>query len=566
VPRNGGDLTLSGRDSFVIATDLVFGSSRLQYSTATLLTSLTLAGSDMLFVYGFEGLPYEMAFELKGAVIINVTGPTEVHGQLQNGIYTVNFSPASGLSSVHLTAGHGKQIVVLIADYETATKLWQPTIAGGGNFANYVDVSASTPLLISGPYLVRNASLDGSHLALWGDLDATTTLDILGPSVLSSLQWNNALVKNLKTTGKGTWRATIPFSTPSVRLPDLGSASWRYRDSLPEIQPDFDGYGMIPADQTTTTSVFPPYYGEPWILYADQYGFHAGNLVWRGTFTHDSNTTAPTAVNISSSGGLNFAASVWLNTRYLGPSDTRNRTNNDSFPISDDLLVSGENHVVVLQDSREGSRHDIPRCSTSTNSTLTAVKGYYLVGRDAKAQFTKWTLAGNYGGENHPDTVRKIYNEGGLYGERKGWHLPGYDDSQWEKRTPFQGLDKPGAGFFRTTFKLDLPKGCDIPLSFIFDSAVGHYRAQLYVNGWQMGKRIANIGPQTAFPVHEGILDYHGENTVVLSLWALGNETSDTRIPSFKLVANGTYAGGVKGIRTNNPGWEELRGKHGVLN
>lgn len=26
-------------------------------------------------------------------------------------------------------------------------------------------------------------------------------------------------------------------------------------------------------------------------------------------------------------------------------------------------------------------------------------------------------MAGNFMGEDHPDTVRKIYNEGGLYGE-----------------------------------------------------------------------------------------------------------------------------------------------------
>ena len=44
-------------------------------------------------------------------------------------------------------------------------------------------------------------------------------------------------------------------------------------------------------------------------------------------------------------------------------------------------------------------------------------QGYYLVGRDTGAQFTGWTLAGNFMGEHHPDTVRRIYNEGGLYGE-----------------------------------------------------------------------------------------------------------------------------------------------------
>ncbi|KAJ6610612.1 glycoside hydrolase family 35 protein [Mycena sp. CBHHK59/15] len=570
VPQNGGNLTLIGRDSFVLAhvcTDLTFGRSILRYSTASVLTSLDMAGADTLVVYGHAGATYEMAFELHAPVAISVQGPTQT-----NTSYTINFDVAAGMTLVRLTAAGGQELAVLVADYDAATQLWQPSIAGAGNYANYVGAGggASTPLIVSGPYLLRNASLDQQHrLSLWGDVEATTSLAIFGPRLLSVVKWNGIPVRNLKNTGKGTWQATIPFSVPSVHLPNLASVPWRFRDSLPEIQPDFDGFGMVPADQTTTSSVFPPFYGAPWILYADQYGFHAGNLVWRGTFMHNASTPEPTAVNISSSGGVNFAASVWLNQHYLGASDTRLRTNNDSFAVTASMLQQGENHVVVLQDHMGGDLSGQDVCCTPGGRARDlqqprGLQGYYLVGRDTSTQFTGWTVAGNYMGEHHPDTVRKIYNEGGLYGELKGWHLPGYDDSKWERRTPSQGLAKAGVGFFRTTFTLHLPKGYDIPLSFVFDSAVGHYRAQLYVNGWQMGKRIANIGPQTAFPVHEGILDYHGENTVVLSLWALGNGTADTRIPSFTLVANGMYAGGVQGVVTNNPDWHELRGKFGV--
>ncbi|KAJ7704161.1 glycoside hydrolase family 35 protein [Mycena metata] len=565
-------LTLVGRDSFVVGTDLVFGSNTLLYSTASLLTSLTVDGSDMLVVYGNAGLPYEMSFKLNGSVVLNTVGPTEVLGQtVQDGAFTINFSPSPGVTVVRLKTDAG-DLAVLIADYDAATRLWQPSIAGGGKFANYVGVSASTPILISGPYLVRNASLDShNHLSLWGDIAETTDVDIFGPSSIASVEWNGVPVENsnLKQTGNGSWKTTLRFAAPTVLLPDLETAVWRFKDSLPEIQPDFDGFGMIPANQTTTTSVFPPYYGEPWILYADQYGFHAGNLVWRGTFMHNSSTAAPTAVNISSSGALNFAASVWLNTNYLGASDTRGRTNNNSFPVSEELLLQGENHVIVLQDHMGGDLSGQDVCCTPGGRARDlqqprGLQGYYLVGRNANAQFTGWTLAGNFLGEHHPDTARKIYNEGGLYGERKGWHLPGFDDSEWETRTPFEGLDQPGVGFFRTTFSLNLPKGYDIPVSFVFDSAVGQYRAQLYVNGWQMGKRIANIGPQTVFPVHEGILDYQGKNTVVLSLWALGNGTADKKIPSFRLVANGTFATAFSDITTDNPGWNELRGALGV--
>lgn len=88
-----------------------------------------------------------------------------------------------------------------------------------------------------------------------------------------------------------------------------------------------------------------------------------------------------------------------------------------------------------------------------------------------------------------------------------------------------------GVGFFVTTFDLDIRKGLDVLLSFTFTEPFGQpYRAFLFVNGWMMGKRVGNLGfdyflrfgyplsrvlrPQAKFPVHEGILDYHGTKYV----------------------------------------------------
>ena len=105
-------------------------------------------------------------------------------------------------------------------------------------------------------------------------------------------------------------------------------------------------------------------------------------------------------------------------------------------------------------------------------------------------------------------------NEGGLYGERQGWHLPGFDTSSWESRSLSDGLNsrgKAGVGFFVTTFDLDVPKGVDAMMSFAFSKEDAPYRALLYVNGWKFGKRVANIGPQTVFPVPPGILDNNGK-------------------------------------------------------
>lgn len=47
-------------------------------------------------------------------------------------------------------------------------------------------------------------------------------------------------------------------------------------------------------------------------------------------------------------------------------------------------------------------------------------------------------------------------NEGGLYAERIGAHLPEYPDASWQAGTPLLGGGVKGAGvnFYRTTFSL----------------------------------------------------------------------------------------------------------------
>lgn len=90
-----------------------------------------------------------------------------------------------------------------------------------------------------------------------------------------------------------------------------------------------------------------------------------------------------------------------------------------------------------------------------------------------------------------------VFNEGGLFGERKGWHLPGFDVSGWEPRELVQGLPGSiaGVGFFVTTFELKIPKGLDVPMAFEFKELFGQpYRVLLFVNGWMMGKRVGNLG------------------------------------------------------------------------
>jgi len=106
---------------------------------------------------------------------------------------------------------------------------------------------------------------------------------------------------------------------------------------------------------------------------------------------------------------------------------------------------------------------------------------------------------------------------------------------------------------------------------------------QLYVNGWQFGRRVANLGPQTVFPVppvrclparpeltSQGILDHRGSkcaaslatdltsrSTVVLALWAL--EDSGAQISSLRLELGHVVRGGVGAVSMRAPTWSDLR-------
>lgn len=105
-----------------------------------------------------------------------------------------------------------------------------------------------------------------------------------------------------------------------------------------------------------------------------------------------------------------------------------------------------------------------------------------------------------------PDKTRGVLNEGGLFGERQGWHLPGFDISQWTPRDISEGLPggAAGVGFFVTTFDLKIPTQVDVPISFVFDeeslSTIQPYRAILFVNGWMMGKRVGKSQVRMVYP------------------------------------------------------------------
>jgi len=116
--------------------------------------------------------------------------------------------------------------------------------------------------------------------------------------------------------------------------------------------------------------------------------------------------------------------------------------------------------------------------------------------------------------------------KGGLVAERLGWHLPGFDDSTWNSSSPSSnGLSGTGIRFYRTHMSVDVPKGIDASLAFQLSSPGSlKLRALLFVNGYQYARFNPWMGHQVEFPVPPGVLNYNGDNTIGLAVWAQSEE------------------------------------------
>lgn len=72
---------------------------------------------------------------------------------------------------------------------------------------------------------------------------------------------------------------------------------------------------------------------------------------------------------------------------------------------------------------------------------------------------------------------------------------------------------------------------------------------------------VNNLGPQTAFPVPEGILNYNGRNDVALTLWAL--DSQGAKLGGFQLVPQMPILSGYKKpALVAQPGWTEREGAY----
>jgi hypothetical protein len=370
----------------------------------------------------------------------------------------------------------------------------------------------------------------------------------------------------------GSLTATVEYSEPKVELPSLASQKWYSTDSLPEVQSSYNDAAWMSADMAKTCNSHRDL-TTPTSLYGSDYGFNTGSLLFRGHFTAAGNESS---LSLQTQGGSAFGSSVWLDNTFIGSfvGFDAATIGNSTFKLPN--LSAGSDHVLTVLIDHMGLDEDWV-VGSETMKNPRGILNYDLSGRPQSA--ITWKIAGNLGGEDFLDKIRGPLNEGAMYAERQGYHLPNppVTNPDWKQSGgPTEGIASAGVAWYVTNFDLNMPEGYDIPLSIQFTnssttpastaeygtgSTAPAYRVQLYVNGWQFGKYVHNIGPQTKFPVPEGIWNYHGTNWVAISLWAL--EKDGAKVEGVELVAGHPVLTGREKVQVvDSPAWSQRQGAY----
>ncbi len=162
----------------------------------------------------------------------------------------------------------------------------------------------------------------------------------------------------------------------------------------------------------------------------------------------------------------------------------------------------------------------------------------------------RWRLRGAAA----PDPVRGPLNNGGLYGERHGWHLPGHDDGDWEETALPRADRRQGVTWYRTAFRLDIDPHVDASVGLVLaDDADRAYRVQVFLNGWNLGQYVNGGGPAHTFALPAGVLRTRGAaNTLALAVLADGDTPAGPGEVRLRLL--GAAAGGVPVTPVESPG------------
>ena len=482
IPQLGGHLSLNGRDSKIHVTDYDIGGINLIYSTAEVLTWKKSGSKSVLVLYGGYNEKHEFA------VPSEVGSPSSIEGEglkvkrVSSVGTIVQWSVEANRRVVHFS----NDLEVHLLSRNDAYDYWILDLKAPAPLNRYASPSrANSSVIVKAGYLLRTADISRGALELKGDINATTEVELIAaPSFISSIFFNGKKVPT--TVSNGRLSGNVTYQRPQIRLPKLGGLDWHYLDSLPEIQAGYDDSRWVACNHSETAN--PRNLSTPTSLYSSDYGFNGGSLLYRGTFVANGSEES---LYLLTEGGYAYAHGVWINSTYLSSweGSAAAMFYNQTIPLEN--LEHGQTYVITVLIDHMGNDENF-LANVPTSKDPRGILDYDLHGRSKDS--VSWKITGNFGGEQYADISRGPLNEGAVYAERQGYHLPGAPIKSWITRSPLKEINHPGVGFYATSFNLSIPLGYDVPLSIVFanttanDSSVASFRSEFFVNGWQFGK------------------------------------------------------------------------------
>ncbi|WP_432186569.1 beta-galactosidase [Streptomyces sp. Tue6028] len=527
-----------GLDARLVATGISLGRRTLRHSSAQPMLWLTAGRQDIAVFTGRPGEPTQTAIECASEPTVTVLEGNAGH-EYADGVLRVD-APLDGITRVLVEGGGtAAPLLLLLADDTASGRLWRYDTPSG-------------PVLVHGPALLRSAALRGTAVHLTGDTVEAADLEVWGPRGTTEVVWNQGTVKT-RATQSGSLLAVQQLpGVPAVPLPAL--TNWRRAEENPESAAGFDDSSWRTADKKSSFSVTPVPAGQP-VLFADDYGFHYGDVWYRGHFASAGDAESVSLSYVAGAQGLLMA---WLDGEPLGthrmPVPDKKTVRQGTWEATATFPVEpGTRGPHVLSVLVRRMQHDEDGAARDTHKVA---RGLTAVSFAGASPALTWRIRG----EGAPDPVRGPLNNGGLYGERHGWHLPGFADAGWKVVDLPRAERRQGVVWYRCDFRLAVGTGVDASIGLtLTDDPARAYRVQIFVNGWNMGQYINDVGPQHTFVLPNGLLRTRGSNTLALAV--LSDGTTPAGPGEVRLTLLGSAAGGVPVAPVDSPGPAKRRAR-----
>lgn len=524
--KEGTTLALHGRDAIMLTADKQVGGHELYYTTSQMFgATLNSAGGSLQYLTGTRGDSGETVLHYASQPQVSAPEGVEQTWDAATGQLRLNYSYSASPQQITIKDGD-KVLSLRIIDRTTAQTTWLLDGTRNGKLSS---------VAVEGVELARTAKFTGKDtLQLTGSVSAESNVRVIAPAGINHVGFNGGSLNPTSATGSagaGTNSATgtgdVGVFTGKVPGPAAVASqqlSFVKSTDYAEAKATYDdSKWKVAADTQAANPRFqgPGEYSHT-VLDSNHYGFYEGSVWYRGTFTA---TKADPYLYLQGNGGSGVPSQgknpafmqVWVNGVYAGAYDAAGNWAKVNVPAG--TVKSGDKVTVAVLVNNLGQNLDWSDDGLSKQN-----RGLFDVAIEGST--ATWKIHGadaDFAAKAATNPSGTLYNNGGLGGEKAGFHMPGFDDSKWAKADNLHS--QAGVTWYRARVKLNLPANQDTAFrldinSSRFSSLGDRAQATLFVNGWNTGVYIGDRGPQTSFTIPAGFLNPNGENVISIAVAA----------------------------------------------